>query len=182
MMDSEQEPVWLVPIEGRADCKHYRGFVGILLRNGKQYGVMRCAWHEYQNAGCGAKSTIGGILTDRCQGCKYYETNDADEDDEDLDKITLVCGPTYNKPMWEEETDESGADLVKCSSCGLPYPLLFVTTHYRIMCPYCGNGHTSCWRTNVWKAIGDWKELNKKKDESCQMNMATQEVDRLALQ
>lgn len=88
------------------------------------------------------------------------------EVDEDLDAITLVCGPTYNKAEWDEETDETAVELVNCSVCGDSHPLLFVTTHYRIMCPYCGNGHTSCWRTNVWKAIGDWEALNKKQEEN----------------
>ena len=161
-MADEQEPVSLVPIEGRTDCKYHMGFVGIHLLDGKEYGVMHCAWHEYKNAACGAKSTIGGILTDRCEGCKYY---DSEEDDDDLDKITLVCGPTYNKAEWDEETDETAVELVNCSVCGDSHPLLFVDTHYRIMCPKCGNGHTSCWRTNVWKAIGDWKALNQKTEE-----------------
>lgn len=65
------------PIEGRQDCQHYTGFVGVILHHGQTFGVMHCAWHEYQNAVCGATSEIGGIITERCKGCRHYQSKEA---------------------------------------------------------------------------------------------------------
>ena len=59
--------------EGCEDCVWHNGVVGVVLHKGQTYGVMHCAWHEYQNAAYGAKSKIGGILTERCNGCCHYQ-------------------------------------------------------------------------------------------------------------
>jgi hypothetical protein len=61
------------PIEGRQDCRNYRGFVGIRLHKGQSFGVMRCIYQEYMNGIAGAKSEIGGILTERCKRCDNYQ-------------------------------------------------------------------------------------------------------------
>ena len=79
----EPPEIKLAPIEGRKDCRHYVGFVGII--HGKEtpipqaHGVMHCSHHEYQNAICGVKSPIGGILTDHCEKCKHYEPKEKEE-------------------------------------------------------------------------------------------------------
>lgn len=71
------------PIEGRKDCTHYVGFVGMIYDKEEPlpqaHGVMHCSYHEYLNAIIGLKSQIGGILTDRCDGCKHYEPREKEE-------------------------------------------------------------------------------------------------------
>lgn len=73
----EPPEIPLVPIEGRTDCAHYIGFVGVMYGDEQPlpqaHGVMHCRFHEYVNAICGVKSRIGGILADECERCKHYE-------------------------------------------------------------------------------------------------------------
>lgn len=79
-------------------------------------------------------------------------------EDKDLDAIVLVCGPTYNRNEWLEMNEGYEVELSPCPRCGDTHPLMFVDTHYRIMCPKCGWGHDHCWRTNEVKAVMDWEE------------------------
>lgn len=73
----EPPEIPLVPMNGRTDCAHYGGFVGVIA--GKErpipqmHGVMHCRYHEYLGAISGVKNLIGGEYTDLCERCNHYE-------------------------------------------------------------------------------------------------------------
>lgn len=82
----EPPEIPLEPIEGRTDCSHYIGFVGVIASKERpipqMHGVMHCKYHEYLNAICGVKSLFGGVYTDLCERCTRYEPKKGEKSDE----------------------------------------------------------------------------------------------------
>lgn len=79
--------------------------------------------------------------------------------EEDFDKINEVCGPNFNEELWKFYVDggEVPNELSPCIKCNDKHPIMIVTTHYRVICPYCGHGTDKCWRTNATKAVVAWE-------------------------
>lgn len=78
---------------------------------------------------------------------------------EDFDKIEEICGPKFNEELWEYYVEGVGVpdELSPCIKCKNEHPIMIVTTHYRVICPYCGHGTEKCWRTNAIKAVMAWE-------------------------
>lgn len=79
--------------------------------------------------------------------------------EEDFDAIKKICSPKFNRELWDEyiEDGEVPLDLSPCIKCKDEHPIMVVTSHYRVICPYCGHGTEKCWRTNATKAVMAWE-------------------------
>lgn len=78
---------------------------------------------------------------------------------EDFDKVERICGPKFNEELWKDYVEGEGVpdELSPCIKCKNEHPIMIVTTHYRVICPYCGHGTEKCWRTNAIKAVMAWE-------------------------